>query len=217
MVTGREDDEQVHLGAEVDEVAGASVVGDEAERAGLGGGELAEEVDVGDEVAGVKAVFRELDKEVVSGVAVPVVAGGLVVFCAPLLLDVRGGVVAAEGIVPAKGIAGDGEHRAAHVGNEDEAGGQLGGVLALERVGHVVAVDQLVAVEAEEGDVGAGLEGGEAQGAVAADGEGPGGAAGEGFLKEQTVSGDDRDGRGRRAGGTRGGEGGAFGGGRDVK
>lgn len=121
MMAGRQDDQEVHLGAEIEVVAGLGVIRNEGETSVVVGRQLAEEVNVGDEVAGVEAVLGQLNEEVVAGVAVPGVAGGLVVFGPPFLFNVCRGIVSAEGVVPAEGIASNGEHRAAHVRDEDVA------------------------------------------------------------------------------------------------
>ena len=77
--------------------------------------------------------------------------------------DQRGVGAAADRVVPADGVAGDGAEDAAHVGVEDEAGGEARDVLRLERVRHVVALDRALEVVEERADVGAAFDVGDAQ------------------------------------------------------
>jgi len=64
------------------------------------------------------------------------------------------------------------------------AGGELGGVLALEGVGQVQALAFFGSVEQQQADVGAALDIGDAKQLAALEHEGGVAAAGDGFLIE---------------------------------
>lgn len=99
-----------------------------------------------------------------------VVAGGLVVFDAVFFRDELRIGSAADRVVPADGIGGDGGEDAAHVGVQAVGGrAQVKDMLALERVGHVVALSGVAGVVEEDADVGAAVEIDEAEGLAAGD------------------------------------------------
>ena len=84
MRAGVEEDERVHLEAQLDGRAGLGGARIERHRAVVGHGDLAEPVDVRGKIAPAEAVFGGFDQEAVVAVLLPVVAIGLIAALAPL-------------------------------------------------------------------------------------------------------------------------------------
>ena len=184
VLAGVEHDERVHFEAEFDEVAGFRVSRDEGETSLLIGDDLAEEIEVRDEVLFAEAPFGEFDEETIVAVAVPVVAGLLIVVRAVFREHAGGVRVAADGIVPADGIRGDRGEQAAHVGVQAIGRAQIEDVLALERVRHVVALGAFERVVEQHADVRATVDVGEAEAFAARNDGGPHAGAVECFFEE---------------------------------
>ncbi len=120
MEAGIQDDERVHLRAQIDECSGAELSLMEGHLTRFIDGDFAEEVHVHREVAFAEIVFSELRDEAVVRVAIPVVARLLIgPFAVFRLDDLRVGT-AGERIVPAARVLGDRDQNAAHVGVEAE-------------------------------------------------------------------------------------------------
>jgi hypothetical protein len=79
MLAGIEHDEGIDFKAEFDELACLGVIGNETQMAFFVGYDFAEQVEVGDEVLFSESPFGEFDEEAIAAVAVPVVAGLLIV------------------------------------------------------------------------------------------------------------------------------------------
>ena len=115
---------------------------------------LAEEIDVGDQVALAQAVLAEFDQHRLAAAHEAFIALLLEARRAVTRGDQRGIGEAAQRIVPAAGVGGDGAEDPSHVRVTHAAGGQVRGVLRLERVGHVVALERLLAAVEQRRDVG---------------------------------------------------------------
>ena len=151
-----QDDEGVELEAQRHRVAGPGVVRDERERPVVVDGDLAEEVDVGDEVAPAEAVLGQLDEQAVARAAAPVVAVLRVRRDAPALGDMAT-CVPGDRVVPAARVGRDRGEDPPHVGVERDAGTQAAHPLALQRVGHAVALERVVGAVQQGRDVRAAL------------------------------------------------------------
>ena len=119
--------------------------------------DLREEVHVGHQVARTESVLAELRQEAVARVAVEFVAVLLVARLSEAHEHALRGRMSAHGVVPAAIVVGDRDQHAAHVRVQRMASSQEEGVLALQGVGHVVALDRDLEVEEECGDVRASL------------------------------------------------------------
>ena len=101
---------------------------------------------------------------------------------AVLFLDELAVGTAAERVVPAEGVVGDGAKDAGHVRVEDGAGGEAGDVLGLECVGEVEALGEVVGVEEEGADIALVLKRFETQSGSALEDVRPGRRSWESFL-----------------------------------
>ncbi|CAM2174005.1 hypothetical protein BLAT2472_20821 [Burkholderia latens] len=178
MRCGRERRERIHLEAQVERAAGRRMSGDEFERAVVACGQLAEEIDVRGEIARRQSVLRELEHEAVAAVADHPVAIGLIRRRAVLLREQPRIADAAERIVPAERIGRDRCDHAPHVGVQRMAARQMRGVLRLQRVGHVVAFEQVFLAMKDGGQVRAAVDVDDAQRETAAQDAGPVGSGG---------------------------------------
>jgi len=92
--------------------------------------------------------------------------------------------------VPAGAVVDDRRQDPPHVGVENAPGGQKGGVLRLERVGHVVALERIVGVEQQRRDRRAPGRVGDAQHLSAAHPARPGAAAAQDLAGGLGIGGD---------------------------
>ncbi|CAG9216956.1 hypothetical protein BVI434_3260005 [Burkholderia vietnamiensis] len=185
MRRGRERRERVHLEAQVERAAGRRMSDDEIERAVVAGVEPAEEVDVRGEVARRQAVFRELEHEAVAAVADHRVARGLIRRRAVLARKEPRVADTAERVVPAQRVGRDRRDHATHVRVQRMAARQMRGVLRLQRIGHVVAFEQVFLAMKDGGQVRAAFDIDDAQREAAAQDAGPVGSGGnQGFPRD---------------------------------
>ncbi len=112
-------------------------------------------------------MLADFDQQAVLARAVHAVAVGFEAVLAKAPLHGGGVEQGAERIVPAQAVGGEAGHRAAHVAHEHVAAAVVGGVLRLERVGHVVALERVVCGVEHHAHVGIGAKADEAQGRAA--------------------------------------------------
>ena len=163
---GVEEDERVHLEAQLDGRAGLGGARIERHRAVIRHRDLAEPVDVGGKIAPAEAVFRGFDQEAVVAVLLPIVAISLIAASPPFRGDRRLGGVAAHRVMPARCVGHDRAEDAAHVRIEAVSFSELEGVLAFQRVRRVVALEQIERVVEQHAGIGAAVEVGELEAAV---------------------------------------------------
>ena len=183
-------DDDIHVQAQVDGVAGLGVVFVETETAFFIDADLAEEIHRRDQIAPGQAVFADFDQQSVLAGAVHAVAMLLVVVCAILGVHAFGIEQQPERVVPAQAVGGDGRHCAAHVAHQHMAARVVRGVLRLQRIGHVVTFQLLFGVVQHQREIRAVALGGQAQRNAARQTPGPVTTAGNGFFPEQFVLGD---------------------------
>ena len=145
--------DRVHLESQVERVTGTTVVRCQDEPAVRVDLHLAEEVDVGDQVTFSESVLAEFDQHGFAAADMAPVAVLLERRGAVPRLDQRRVGEAAERIVPAAGVGRDRAEDPSHVRIADAASRQVRRVLRLERVGHVVAFQRLLAAVEQRGDV----------------------------------------------------------------
>ena len=113
----------------------------------------------------------------------------LVAVLAVLFLHLFRMQVAAHGVVPAEAVLDDGGEHPAHVRVQTVAAGELEGVLPLEAVRGVVALQLFLRVVEQHAHVGAAFHVGETQGGAAPHPEGPVRAARQRVLVERGLHG----------------------------
>ncbi len=150
---GVQQDQRVHLEAQIDARVRARIGRVELQGAIVAGRDLAEPIDVRDQIAAAQSVFAALDQKRIMAVLGPVVAIRLVVLCAPARIDQRAVGIAANRIVPTDRVGDDRAEDAAHVRVQAMAPRQLESMLALERVRRVVALQGIVGIEKQHADV----------------------------------------------------------------
>ena len=140
------------LEAQVDMGPHSGVRGVEAKLAGLAHRDLAEPIDVRGKIASSQSMLAALDEERVMAVLVPIIAVMLVALLSPAAGDELSGGVAADGVMPTRRIFHNGAEDPAHVGVEAMPLRQLESVLALQRVGRVVALERILGVVEQHSD-----------------------------------------------------------------
>ena len=148
-------DERVHLGAKVDVGASRRIGRIELHLPCLRDADLAEEIDVGDQVATSETPLAHLDEELGPTVSVEAIARFPISLLSIPCLHHRGIADATDRVVPATAVFDDRNEDAPHIGVADVTTGQERRVLRLERIGHVVALELLVRVEEERGAIAA--------------------------------------------------------------
>ena len=129
--------------------------GNERERAVVAGDDLAEKIDARHEVLRAEAVLAELDEEVVPRVSMTVVTRLLIPSLARTSRDERRVRVAASVSCQPAGVGRRSSRAPAPMSDMQHAAArEERGVLRLERVGHVVPLERLVAVVEERRHVG---------------------------------------------------------------
>ena len=104
MLAGGEDDERVHLEAQLEDGAGRRGAGDAGELTGFVGDDFGKEIQVRNDVSFSETVFGQFDEEVLAGVSIEIVAGFLIRESPEFFCDESSIGAAADGVVPAGGV-----------------------------------------------------------------------------------------------------------------
>ena len=144
----------VHFKTQLHVAAGRAVVLQQAQVATGIGGHPAEPVDVRRHVRCAKPVFGQFNEKGIVTVLVPVIAVRLIVAPTPLRRHMLRMRVTAHRFMPAQRILDDRGENAAHIRIQAVTPGQLEGVLAFQRVGGVVALQQVLRVVEKHAEVG---------------------------------------------------------------
>ena len=125
--------------------------------------QLAKEVEVGGQIPLAQAIFGYFHQKTVVAVLQPEVAVVLIIALPPASTHFGLVTTAAHRIDPACAVLDDGAEDMAHVRVEAVTGGELEGVLALQGIRGVVALQQVQRVIKEHAQVGAAFDIGQAQ------------------------------------------------------
>ena len=171
MRAGVEQYQRVHLEAQLDCRACKSAGRIETHRAGVIDRDFAEPVDRCGQIASSHAVFGGFDQKTVVAVLLPVIAMSLIAGFAPARGDSIPGRTTANSIVPACAVLDDRAQHAAHIRVETMTLAQFESVLALQRVGHAIALGQGTRVVEQHPNIGTTVDVGQPQPVAAAHNE----------------------------------------------
>ncbi|MEY2605621.1 MAG: hypothetical protein QOH31_3437 [Verrucomicrobiota bacterium] len=137
MLASIENDKDIHLGPQIDPRTGRRVILFEMHRAILGNHNLAEEVNVSDEVRFTQSPFAKFNQKLVSRVSMEFVALLLKAGSSVLSLHQRGRGMASQRIMPSATICRNGAKHVTHVAVQDMAGCEFRGMLSFQGIGEI--------------------------------------------------------------------------------
>ena len=146
MLTGVENQERIHFCAQIDVAAGGRISAYELHPSVGVDRDFAEKVYVRDQIHLAQSPFSKLDQELVSSVSVKCVALFLVARRSVFRPDQRSRRVASKRIVPSTGVRRNGAKNVSHIAQEYISPCQFCGVLSLQSVRQIEAIERLIQV-----------------------------------------------------------------------